>query len=352
MTATHGEGVYGNGVGVTTPLEHKLAQVTEFVKTTTPNLIRPGVLYNGDASLVVGKSNMSYDVKAATFVSTRGASAGVVKWANDGVFNAVTTAAPGSNSRIDIVFAWPREYSLDGVDSNPVISVTQGTAAASPVAPSLAGFPGAIELARIIVPAGVVATNSGTTITQTAPFTTVDGGTYAVRTTTERDAITNALTDQKVFCLADSQTYRWNGSAWCLASGSVAYIPTLTGITVGNGTLDSHYTRSGNMVTVEGTLTIGSTTTLTAAFKVGTPTTMDAKYAIAGSSHVLGVDTIYDVGTARYTGHVYSDAASNRVALYVGQITGGLAVATPATNGLIIYATGDQISWSFTYLAA
>lgn len=192
MTATHGEGPYGNAVGVTTPIEHKMAQVTEFVKTTTKNVIRPGVLYNGDTSLVAGTAGMSYDVDAFSIVTQRSATSGVVKWANDGTLNVATTAAPGSNSRYDVVYAWHREYALDGVDSNPVIGVVQGTAAPSPEVPPLAAFPGAVELARILIPAGVVATNSGTTFTQTAPFTTTDGGRIPVRNTTELAALGSA----------------------------------------------------------------------------------------------------------------------------------------------------------------
>lgn len=216
MTATHGEGTYGNAVGVTTSIEHKMAQVTEFVKTTTKNIIRPGVLYNGDASLVAGTAGMSYDVDAFSIVTQRSATSGVVKWANDGTLNVATTAAPGSNSRYDVVYAWHREYALDGVDSNPVIGVVQGTAAASPTVPSLSAFPGAVELARILVPSGVTATNSGTTFTQTAPFTAVDGGTVPFRTLTEINAWTTAITGQRASDITTGVIYRWSGSVWRL----------------------------------------------------------------------------------------------------------------------------------------
>lgn len=214
MTATHGEGAYGNATGVTTPTEHKMAQVAEFVKTTTANVIRPGVLYSGTATLVLGKADMSYDVLPFSIATQRSATSGVMKWANNGTVNVPTTAAPGSNSRYDVVYAWHREFALDGTDSDPVIGVVQGTAAASPAVPSLAAFPGAIELARILVPAGVTATNSGTTITQTAPFTAADGSVVRFRTTTEMNQWTTALTGQLALDLATGTTYRYSGSAW------------------------------------------------------------------------------------------------------------------------------------------
>jgi hypothetical protein len=170
-----------------------MAQLGLIVKTAA-NTIRPGLFWDGSATIVSGKANMSYDVRAFTAVLSRGATSGAVLLSNDAVYNVsqdvdgVALTAPGSNSRYDVVFVWQREFAIDGTDSDPVIGVIRGTAAASPAVPSLDDFPGAIELARILVPAGVTATNSGTTITQTAPFTATAGGVVPFRTTTERDA--------------------------------------------------------------------------------------------------------------------------------------------------------------------
>ncbi len=211
MAIKHGLGTYGNAVGTVTPEDHKLAQAGLIVKDTTGKA-RPGLFWEGNETIVTGKANMSYDVARFTAVTSRGATSGAVLLANDGVVNVVTTAAPGSNSRIDIVYVWQREFSLDGTDSNPVIGVAQGTAAASPVAPSLSGFPGAVELARILVPAGVTATNSGTTITQTAPFTAAAGGVVHFRNSTEMDAETT-LPIGTLAEVAGAQ-YVYNGSAW------------------------------------------------------------------------------------------------------------------------------------------
>lgn len=214
MAATKGLGTTGDGAGVVTPLDHKLAQAGLIAKVGAgSNLIRPGLFYDGVSNIVTGTAGMSYNVAAFTCVTTRGAAAGAVLLTNDGTVNVVTTAAPGSNSRIDSVYLWPREFSLDGVDSTPVIGVVQGTAAVSPVAPSLAAFPGAIELARITVPAGVTATNSGTTITQMAPFTTLQGGVLVFRNATERDAAT-VPDGQRCYLLdTDVEYVRANG-AW------------------------------------------------------------------------------------------------------------------------------------------
>lgn len=213
MAASKPLGTYGNGVGTVTPLAHKLANAALVVKQSG-NLARAGLFYNGTDNIVTGKAIMSYDVAAFSAALSRGATAGAVFLANDGVVTVATTAAPGSNSRYDVIYVWAREYSLDGVDSNPVIGVIQGTAAASPTVPSLAAFPGALELARVIVPAGVTATNTGTTITQTAPFTAMAGGIVPFRTKTDADLWTTATANQRVSVLADNSEWIRVGAAW------------------------------------------------------------------------------------------------------------------------------------------
>lgn len=189
MAVSKGLGTYGDGAGVVTPTDHKLAHLGLISKTGAgTNTIRSGLFYDGVSNIVTGAANMSYNVAAFTAVSSRGPGQGAVLFANDGTVNVATTAAPGSNSRIDVVYVWQREFALDGGSTAPVIGVVQGTPASSPAVPSLSAFPGAIELARITVPAGVTATNSGATITQTAPFTAAAGGVVTFRTIAERDA--------------------------------------------------------------------------------------------------------------------------------------------------------------------
>lgn len=238
MALSYGHGIYGDGVGVVTPLDDRLWQIGMWTKTATKNLIRAGLLYNGSSTIVTGTAGMSYDVAPFAAVSTRGATQGVVPFANDATANVATTAAPGSNSRIDSVYAWPRDFAIDGVDSDPVLGVAQGTPAASPTPPSLAAFPGAIELARITVPAGVTATNSGTTITQVAPFTAAAGGVVPFRSTAERDA--GSYNEGQLGWLLDTDTYQvYSGSAWqtivTSQPGLVPIVPTSTGTVAAGG---------------------------------------------------------------------------------------------------------------------
>lgn len=230
MTVSNGLGTYGDGAGVVTPTDHKLAHLGLVTKVGGgTNAVRAGLFYDGVSNIVTGTANMSYNVAPFTAVSSRGAASGAVLFVNDGTVNVVTTAAPGSNSRIDIVYAWQREFSLDGGSTTPTIAVANGTPAASPTAPSLSAYPGAIELARITVPAGVTATNSGTTITQTAPFTTVDGAPIPVRNVADLPAA--AVTGARARTIDSGVIYEWSGSAWSIPALGLRDVLELTSST-------------------------------------------------------------------------------------------------------------------------
>lgn len=350
MAATHGEGVYGNAVGVTTPVEHKMAQVGPILKTGV-NTIRPGLFWDGNPVVVTGRANMAYDVRAFTIATTRGATAGAVPWSNDAATtNLATTAAPGSNSRIDIVYAWHREFALDGTNSDPVIGVIQGTAAASPTAPSLAAFPGAVELARVTVPAGITATTSAT-ITQTAPFTTTADGTPVFRTTTEMNTYTPLKVGDLAWCIADSSTYRWNGTAWKIwnTTSAISYVPTLTGFGGSAPTISASYTVTNGKYDVDGSVTLVSGTTLTANPTATLPVSMAASYP---SDAVLGRDRFslvaggnYPLITSRSSASAIVNYAENASGTYLSISSVGASV--PAT-----WATGSVWRYHAEYWPA
>jgi hypothetical protein len=260
MTAFKGLGTYGDAVGVVTPLDHKLAQAAQVTKTTTPLVIRPGLFYSGATTIVSGTAGMSYSVAAYQLVTQRSAGAGVVFGGNDGTLSVATTAAPGSNSRIDVVYHWHREFALDGVNSNPVLGVVQGTAAAIPTVPSLASFPGAIELARVTVNAAATATNgAGVTITQVAPFTTVDGARVPFRNKTAIDLWTTAATHQLALAVDTGLEYKWSGSVWALTFFDTGWItPTLLNSWGVSGGLTPQYRVKDGVLYARGQATGGA----------------------------------------------------------------------------------------------
>lgn len=134
--------------------------------------------------IVTGTTSMAYLVKTRVgFVTQRQDDGGVELVANNAVTSVATTAAPGSNSRIDVI--WIKcQFDVYG-DSGlyaPTFGVTQGTADASPDVPSIPA--GATALAQ----AEVTSTDTTTetvVITQVAPFTAMAGGVVPVRNATE-----------------------------------------------------------------------------------------------------------------------------------------------------------------------
>lgn len=137
---------------------------------------RPGVLIDDMSAVVVGKANMSYDVRPAVFVTKFSDANGPTDSASEATVNVVTTAAPGANSRIDAVYAIQRLLTADGGSGTTNVlefGVVQGSVAASPIAPAVPA--GSVRLADVTVTSGVTAT-SGLTYEAPADLWTVANG--------------------------------------------------------------------------------------------------------------------------------------------------------------------------------
>ncbi|MBZ2197283.1 hypothetical protein [Occultella gossypii] len=136
---------------------------------TTPNEARKalaglfdafGVLVPGS---VTGTAGWAYLVSSVTVAASRQPSDGAVLYGNYGAVTVGTNGvgdtippAPGTGSRIDIIYALHRDVDNADADSEAIIAVASGTASGSPVAPSIPT--GGVELARATVAAG--ATNT------------------------------------------------------------------------------------------------------------------------------------------------------------------------------------------------
>lgn len=152
----------GNG---TTPTAARQALAGLLAKNPD-GTVRTGVLADGLGPVVTGTSGMSYSVRRHVAVAKAAEINGPVLVPNDGPVAVSTTPAPGSNSRIDVIYVQQRFVQGDGGSEStnqPVIGVAQGATSATPSAPSIPS--GAVELARATVTAGTQAT-SGLTITQ------------------------------------------------------------------------------------------------------------------------------------------------------------------------------------------
>ena len=176
-----------------TPKGRRLGTVGGPLGRTTGGVVRTGVLIDGMAAVVSGSgAGMSYNVRACAVVAKHSDANGPTISALDATENiaeadagspgGTSLAAPGSNSRIDVIYAVQDLITSDGgatVGGAQVntfrVGVRKGTEAASPSIPSIADVPGAVALARATVPSSAT-TTSGLTFTQMHDWCTANGG--------------------------------------------------------------------------------------------------------------------------------------------------------------------------------
>lgn len=191
MTAQRGLWIAQDGSGNgTTPKGARLATGGLLAHDgATPLGVRKGVVFDGGGPVVTGTAGMSYDVRAFVVATMASSANGPTIVANDATVNVATGAAPGSGSRIDVV--WVRQKLLAGdggseTGNEAEIGVTQGVASGSPSAPAIPT--GALSLAQVTVTAGTTATNT-LVFTRSHQWTAAAGGVVRVESSTERAAI-------------------------------------------------------------------------------------------------------------------------------------------------------------------
>jgi hypothetical protein len=96
---------------------------------------------------------------------------------------------------------------------------------------------------------------------------------------------------------------------------SVAFTPTFTNFTLGNGTVDASYVLVNKLCFVTLKVTLGSTSSVTGAITVNLPFT-------AASSILLGDNAVInDTGTANFVGVVYQ-VSTTQILLSLQNVTG------------------------------
>lgn len=245
-----------------TPLDGRLADMALLV-CNSDGSPRTGVLGNASATIVTTTATMNLAVAAAEFATSKGKADGVSIFTNNGVVNVPVSAAPGSNSRIDVLWVKQNDDTTGDADALPTFGVTAGVAAALPVKPAIPT--GAEELATLRIYSGTTATNGGSNVlTNTYKMTAARGGIVPFRTKDELDAWTNPVTGQHAFVESGDESYEWTGSAWILLLRPLGtWSPTVTGLTVGNGTLTAQCEKRGRIVEFFIEFVAGSTSNAT-----------------------------------------------------------------------------------------
>lgn len=219
-------------VGVVTADDARLSQAAAWARSAAGVGARTGVVYAGVPLLLAGTAttapSMQVSVAALHFVAQKAAAEGVYVGASPGVVLLDIAAAPGANSRIDVVYVMQRD-AASPTSPDPVtqgeMGVVTGTAAVTPTKPSIPA--GAVELGTVTVAAGATATtNAQVTVATTCLWTVPLGAPIPVRNQGERDVIT-AYKGVTVDRLDLNHLERYDGASWLEpgAAGVAAHKP-------------------------------------------------------------------------------------------------------------------------------
>jgi hypothetical protein len=124
-----------------------------------------------------------------------------------------------------------------------------------------------------------------------------------------------------------------------------AYTPSLTNITLGDGTLTFTFSVTGGKVFVSGRFVYGTTTSVSGLMTFSLPVTINTNL----SNYYQSGCSIDDFGTTEYTGIVIQ-ASTTTVAINVSNASGTYLQRT-ATSGTVpmTWATGDEVRFQIMY---
>src|SRR5699024_9530243 len=208
MTFTRGLFIHPDATRGTTALESR--------QSLAGLIPGAGVL---DGLTVSGTASWQYSVAAGHVATSRGIDTdGVVLFANDAPVLVDCSPAPGTGSRIDIIYAKHNDATTPNADpdSEAFAAVAEGVASGTPVAPEIPD--GAVELARATVGAGATNTDhANVTISHGERLiTTTLGGIMVTHSSAQRAAAYFNTTARPVFAWrTDTQTLdvAW-GDGW------------------------------------------------------------------------------------------------------------------------------------------
>ena len=214
----------------------------------------------------------------------------------------------------------------------------------------------AVSLALVDVPASG---GGSPVVTDDRARTTCAGGVLWVPTTTARDLLTADGSTQNpilVYVAGASAGARVqvcdDGATWQVltaAGGSwTAWTPTVSGWTLGNGTVQATYQRVGALISARVCVTVGSTTSIGGSGLQITP-------PVAGVTAVrqVGSAEILDASTSdRYAGAVELGTGGTLIPLWASNNTGKYTALTSTVPTGMTWATGDIVYCNLVYEAA
>ncbi len=333
MTVNRGPGVTKNGAIGTTTVEHRL-QLAGLYAENAPGVPRSGVMLQAATVLVTPRSDMSWDVGPAPLVINRTAGEGVYTPTLTGTTNVPTIAAPGSDSRWDLVYVKQNDMAKGDADNDAVIGVVNGTAASSPTKPYGSVPAGGLVLSESRIFASTTGTSGGSnTTSQVWRHTAARGARILIRDATERAEITTPTLFQEIVRLDQQNTIeRWNGTSWD-HFGHSEWTFAATGI-------PSETVWGTGALTADGTNTTDSNLSAGSRF-ITTPGSDRLTFRDAGEYEIDLSGTFSTAGTGRSFMQIGNGSTvSYKRGITTGDDTGGAGIATfLATAGQTIFLT-------------
>lgn len=284
---------------------------------------RPGIFPSTTDPLVTGNANMTYQIGPFEAASSR-TGTGIELLANDASTSVTTDPAPGSNSRIDVIWYQPRFAQHTDPSSVPTFGVTKGVVAPSPVKPAIPS--GAFELAYATILSSTTATNTAV-ITQSAQWTAAAGGIVWLR----NSADAWAAPDGAVAFRVDLKKHvdRVDG-VWVTRGGGVSLRTSTAQATAGGAYVPQALTWNLEDYDTDGYHSTSSNTSRMVAPARGS-------YRVTGK--LRGLSTAFATGVQLGKNGVVDPAARQ----VVGPVAGGGAGSFPVVTKTFELAAGDYI---------
>jgi hypothetical protein len=132
-----------------------------------------------------------------------------------------------------------------------------------------------------------------------------------------------------------------------------AYTPTMTNVTIGNGTFSTAYCRVNNFVHYYGIFTLGSTSAVTGTPLPSLPINSSTDFA-NNASMPYGTIMFNDVSTTQvFNGVLVSNVTATFAASRIANTASTYSVVTGLSSTIpFTWATGDKIMWNIYYRAA
>lgn len=299
-----------------------------------------GVVIGQDDLLVTEKSgtpNMSVDVAKGRMVvpGTEANDQSSYLVTNAATVNVVIATADATNPRNDLVYVQVRDAGggYSGSDNDCRIAVATGTPAASPADPSLPV--NAYTLARVVVPANDTAITDSQ-ITDGRRYASALGG-ITVCTSTSRPSGVKLRRGLFAYETDTKRIIMYDGTGWIKWSTQwETYTPTLTNLTLGNGTRTAAFRLDGGVCWVRFGFVTGSSSAVGTDPTISLPfTAADPDGRVAAAAEVTGNVWLLDQGTANFDGIVRLNATTSFDLLARRQHAGGTYIDYQAVSATV-----------------